>query len=75
MSAGASWRGRHLVEQRLELVVVVAVEERDVDVVLLGEPLRAADAGEAAADHDTWRCRCVLMAHARLPALGVIADG
>ena len=36
--------GRDLVEQRLELVVVVAVDQRHVDVVVLGEPPRAADA-------------------------------
>ena len=45
-------RGRHLVEQRLELVVVVAVDQRDVHVVVLGQPPGAADAGEAAADDD-----------------------
>ena len=52
-------RGRHLVEQRLELVVVVAVEQRDPHVVVLGQPPRAADAGEAAADDDHVRCRVV----------------
>ena len=31
-------RGRHLVEQRLELVVVVAVDQRDAHVVVLGQP-------------------------------------
>ena len=42
----------HLVQQRLELVVVVAVEQRDGHAVL-AELLGAADAGEAAADdHD-----------------------
>ena len=45
-------RRRHLVEQRLELVVVVAVDERHADAVLARQPLDAADAGEAAADHD-----------------------
>ena len=43
---------RDLVEQRLELVVVVAVQQRDLDVVLLRQPLRGPDAGEAAADDD-----------------------
>ena len=45
-------RGRHLVEQRLELVVVVAVDQRDAHVVAVGQAAGAADAGEAAADDD-----------------------
>ena len=52
MSLERQLRGRHLVEQRLELVVVVAVDQRDAHVVVLGQPPRAADAGEAAADDD-----------------------
>ena len=51
--AGRKLRGRHLVEQRLELVVVVAVDQGDPDVVVLSEPLRAAEAGEAPA-HDHY---------------------
>ena len=50
--AGGQLRGRDLVEQRLELVVVVAVDQRDADVVLARQPPDAADAGEAAADDD-----------------------
>ena len=47
---------RELVEQRLEGVVVVAVDEHDVGVCVL-ELLRCADPGEAAAeDEDAWAC-------------------
>ena len=52
MSLERQLRGRHLVEQRLELVVVVAVDQRDAHVVVVGQPPGAADAGEAAADDD-----------------------
>ena len=46
-------RGGHLVEQRLELVMVVAVDERDRHVFVVGEALRAAETREASADdHD-----------------------
>jgi hypothetical protein len=45
-------RRRDLVEQRLELVIVVAVDQGDPDVVAVGQPPGAADAGEAAADDD-----------------------
>ncbi len=45
-------RRRHLVEQRLELVVVVPVDQGDVDVLVLGEGARAAQAGEPAAHDD-----------------------
>ena len=48
-SAGSCERG-HLVEQRLELVVVVAVDQRHVDA-FLAELLRAGDPGQAAAEH------------------------
>ena len=76
MSLGASCDGGHLVEQRLELVVVVAVDQRDAHVVVLGELAGAADAGEPAADDDdvapavavqaTWAgsCRPCARAHA-----------
>src|SRR4051794_15812911 len=43
-------RGRHLVEQRLELVVVVLVEQDHVNVVFC-QLLSARDACEAAADY------------------------
>jgi len=43
---------RHLVEKRLELLVVVLVDEGDVDVVVWGEFEGAAQAGEASADDD-----------------------
>ena len=52
MSRGGEHRRRHLVQQRLELVVVVLVDQRDVDVVVLREGPGAGDAGEAAADDD-----------------------
>ena len=46
---------RQLVEERLEGVVVVAVDEHDLRVRML-ELLRGADAGEASAEHeDAWR--------------------
>src|SRR5262249_52735005 len=46
-------RGRHLVQQRLELVIVVAIDQRDPDVIVVGQLLRAAKPGESAADnHD-----------------------
>jgi hypothetical protein len=46
--------GRELVEQRLERVVVVAVDEHHLGVGVL-ELLRGADAGEAAAENeDAW---------------------
>ena len=56
-------RGRDLVQQGLELVVVVAVEQRDVHVVVAREPAGAADAGEAAAHHDDVE----LIRHVRPP--------
>jgi hypothetical protein len=52
----------HLVQQRLELVVVVAVEQRDRHVVL-GELPGAADAGEATPDDDHRRSGAVVAAH------------
>ena len=42
--------GRDLIEQRLERVVVVAVDEHDVDVGIC-ELARCADTSEAAAQH------------------------
>ena len=46
-------RGGDLVEQRLELVVVVLVDQRDLHVVALGQLARAPEPGKAAADdHD-----------------------
>ena len=47
---GRQLRGRHLIQQRLELVVVVAIDQRDVDRIMAGQLLRAAQAGEAATD-------------------------
>ena len=44
----------HLVEQRLEGVVVVLVDEHDLGVALL-QLLRGADAGEAAAEDEDAR--------------------
>ena len=52
MSRRGQHRGRDLVQQRLELVVVVLVDERDVDVVVLRERAGAGDAREPAADDD-----------------------
>jgi hypothetical protein len=49
--AGRQARGGHLVEQRLEQVVVGAVDQRDVER-RLGQRARAPQAGKAAADHD-----------------------
>ena len=74
---------RHLVQERLERVVVVLVDEDDVDVALL-ELLRGADAGEAAAQHEDTGTRAVAAvdcAHGlvlklwRLPAVRVIHKG
>ena len=44
----------HLVEQRLEGVVVVLVDQHDVGVALL-QLLRGADPGEAAAEDEDAR--------------------
>ena len=55
--------GRQLVEERLEGVVVVAVDQHDLCVRLL-ELLCRADAGEAASeDEHAW----TVGAHARIP--------
>ena len=54
--AGRQHRRRDLVEERLELVVVVLVDERDVQVLALGELPGTGDAGEPATDdHDALR--------------------
>ena len=50
--AGRQHRGRDLVQERLELVVVVLVDERDVQVLARGELPGTGDAGEPAADDD-----------------------
>ena len=50
--AGGQHRGRDLVQERLELVVVVLVDERDVQVLARGELPGTGDAGEPAADDD-----------------------
>ena len=49
----------HLVQQRLEEVVVRAVDERDVDVAP-PEDLRGGEAAEAAADDDHAMARCAI---------------
>ena len=49
--AGRQRRGRHLIEQRLEQVVVVAIEQRDPDR-RAGERARRVEAAESAADDD-----------------------
>jgi hypothetical protein len=50
-----SYLGRgHLIQHRLELVIVVAVEQNDVDL-LLGEVLGAGDAGKAAPNNKHCR--------------------
>ncbi len=46
-------RGRHLVQQRLELVVVVAVDQRDVNALVLDQARRAPESGKSSPDdHD-----------------------
>ena len=52
---------RHLVEQRLEGVVVVLVHEHDLGVALL-QLLRGADPGEAAAEDEDARRAAVSFA-------------
>jgi hypothetical protein len=51
-------RRGHLVKQRLELVVVVLVDERNSHIVALGQLARASEPGKSAADdHDVFfRC-------------------
>src|SRR5258706_8920524 len=51
---------RDLVEQRLEQVVVVAVNERDVEPIVATETLRGVQPGEAAADDDDSVSRLAL---------------
>ena len=55
-------RRRHLVEERLELVEVVAVDDRHGQAVL-GQLLGAADTGEPATDDDDGRLRLVHAVH------------
>ena len=45
--AGRDLRGRHLVEQRLELVVVVAIDQRDPHVLVVSQLARTPKTGEA----------------------------
>ena len=56
--AGRQHRCRDLVEERLELVVVVLVDEGDVEALARGELAGAGDAGEPAADDDD-ACRAL----------------
>ena len=49
---------RHLVEQRLKKVMVLAVNQGDVHLCL-GKPLIDREAGEAGADNDNARARAV----------------
>ena len=55
--SGGQLRGRDLVQQWLELVVVALVDQRDVHAFFAGEFLRAADTGEAATDDHDRRVR------------------
>src|SRR6476661_7343479 len=48
---GGELRTRHLVEQRLELVVVIAVHQHYVDT-LVAQLLRAGDASQSTAEHE-----------------------
>jgi hypothetical protein len=45
---GGQLRGGHLVQQRLKLVVVVAIHQRDVDT-LVAQPQRCGDSGQPTA--------------------------
>ena len=73
---------RHLVEQRLEEVVVLAVDERHVARRAPGQPPRAAEPAEAAADdHDPAPLRGAVSRHGGLrrragaqPLEQVVAD-
>ena len=55
-------RRRHLVEERLEQVVVAAIDERDVDGRLT-EPQGGLEAAEPAAENDDARPPLVLACH------------
>ena len=58
-------RGGHLVEERLEKMVVGAVEESDVETLVIGELPRALQSRESTAN-DKHLARCGLLAsHAR----------
>jgi|HubBroStandDraft_4_1064222.scaffolds.fasta_scaffold23502_4 hypothetical protein len=48
--------GRHLVQERLEQVVIVAVDERDTDVDVAQRPGGGETAEPGADDHDVWMC-------------------
>ena len=68
--------GRHLVQQRLEGVVVVLVDDHDVDVAL-AELLGGADAGEAAAqdeDAGTAALRVGSSAHGEEESMAGVAS-
>jgi hypothetical protein len=63
---------RHLVQQRLELVVVIAVKQDHVDVTF-GELLGAADPGEPAPHNDhSWGHGWVT--HALSPPSDAVGD-
>src|SRR5947209_14861785 len=64
--AGGELRRRHLVEQGLELVVVVAVDEGYRDVVALCQFLRTTETGEPSADDD-YVVLVFVMRHAPAP--------
>ena len=51
MSAGDKARGRHLIEQRLEQMIIVAVDQRDIDGGA-GKRLGGRKPAEAGADDD-----------------------
>ena len=52
----AEARHRHLVEQRLEQMVVAAVDQRHLDAAHAAEPLGGVQPGEAAADDHDLAC-------------------
>ena len=52
---GGQLGGGHLIQHRLELVVVVLVEQNDVDVIL-GELLGAGNPGEPTSHNEHGRC-------------------
>ncbi len=49
---GTERRHRDLVEQRLEQMMVLAIEQRDRDARHVAQPLRSVQAGEAGADDE-----------------------
>ena len=67
--ARAELRGGDLVEQRLELVVVVAVDQRHAHVVVLRQPARAGEPGKAGAhDHHMRRAHATTSVRAGAPS-------